>query len=273
MGSTNKLDDRVGIDAGRVRPAFLAVAGTAVGTFGRLVLDALLPPRCVSCGQEVARGHGLCAACWGGLTFIDAPLCVRCGLPFDFEAPATSLCGPCVADPPPFDQARAALVYDEGSRSLILGFKHGDRTDRALILARLMARPFAAFEPPVDMAVPVPLHRWRLWRRRYNQAALLAQAMAADAKMTYRPDILSRTKATPSQAGRGAKDRQRNVRGAFSVSQGAKSDLAGRHVLLVDDVMTTGATVRECARVLKRSGAATVRVVVIARAVMPSRVD
>ena len=136
-----------------------------------------------------------------------------------------------------------------------------------------MARLLAGLDAPVDLVVPVPLHRWRLWRRRYNQSALLAQAIADAADGVYRHDALKRMRATPSQAGRNARDRRRNVRGAFKAAPRVVPHLAGRHVLLVDDVMTTGATVRECARVLKRSGAAEVSVLVVARAVLPSRVD
>ena len=271
MGSTDKADDGARDD--RLRRVRLAAAGSAVQSIGQRVLDGLLPPRCAACGQEIESGQGLCAGCWGRLTFIDAPYCVCCGLPFDFEISGTTLCGPCLADPPPFDRARAALFYDDYSRSLILGFKHGDRTDRAGVLGRLMTRLLASLDASVDFVVPVPLHRWRLWRRRYNQSALLAQTLARASDSTYRPDMLVRTRATPSQAGRNARDRRQNVRGAFRIASQAKSALTGRHVLLVDDVMTTGATVRECARVLKRSGAGRVSVLVVARAVLPARVD
>ena len=136
-----------------------------------------------------------------------------------------------------------------------------------------MTRLLAGLDGPAEIVVPVPLHRWRLWRRRYNQSALLAQALANISDGVYRPDVLVRTRATPSQAGRNAKERRRNVRRAFKVAPQAESELADRHVVLVDDVMTTGATVRECARVLKRSGAGQVSVLVVARAVLPSRVD
>ena len=177
MRLTSKLRAPADIDGTRPR-ASLSSAMTRSGVAaGRKVLDALLPPRCVACGQEIDAGHGLCADCWGNLTFIETPMCERCGLPFDFEVPSSILCGPCLARPPTFDRARAALIYDGGSRSLILGFKHGDRTDRAVILSRLMTRLLADLGDPPDLIVPVPLHRWRLWRRRYNQSALLAQAL------------------------------------------------------------------------------------------------
>jgi len=273
MRATNKLGDGNDIGAARSPAVFRALALRAVGGLGQRVLDGLLPPRCVACGKEIDGGQGLCADCWGGLTFIDAPLCVVCGLPFDFEAPETSVCVPCMTKPPPFDRARAALVYDDGSRSLILGFKHGDRTDRATVLARLMGRLLADIDGDDCLILPVPLHRWRLWRRRYNQSALLAAEMARYSRFSYRSDLLIRTRATPPQTGQNAGDRRRNVRGAFGVSRKTVASLAGRHVLLIDDVMTTGATVGECARVLKRAGAGKISVIAIARAVMPSRID
>jgi predicted amidophosphoribosyltransferase len=140
-------------------------------------LDALLPPRCLGCGGPVDRQGGLCPDCWGRLSFITAPHCACCGLPFDFQVEGESLCGACLAEPPPYARARAVLVYDDGSRPLLLGFKHGDRTHAARAFGLWLARAGAELLAEADLLVPVPLHRWRLFRRRYNQAALLAQAV------------------------------------------------------------------------------------------------
>lgn len=234
-------------------------------------LDALLPPRCLSCGTPVERQGGLCAACWGTLTFIAQPCCARCGLPFEYalegESADAALCGACMADPPEFHRARAALVYDDGSRPLVLGFKHGDRLHAADAFGAWMARAGAELLADADLLAPVPLHRWRLFRRRYNQAALLAYAVGRRIGRPVAPDLLTRARATRSQGGLGRKERHRNVKGAFAPARGAEAKVRDKRIVLVDDVLTTGATLEECARVLRRAGAARVDVLTLARVV------
>lgn len=229
------------------------------------LLDALLPPRCLSCGASVDRQGGLCAACWTGLTFVAPPFCACCGLPFEYEAQAGVLCGACLAEPPPFARARAVLVYDDGSRPLVLSFKHGDRIHAAGAYAAWLARAGRELLEDSDLLVPVPLHRLRLFRRRYNQAALLTQALAKQTGVATIPDALVRQRATPTQGGLGRSERHRNVKGAFRLRGGLS--VAGRRVTLVDDVLTTGATLAECARVLTKAGAARVDVLTLARVV------
>ncbi|AWK86176.1 ComF family protein [Azospirillum thermophilum] len=242
----------------------MRLARRALSLLG-LLLDALLPPRCLACGTAVDRQGGLCAACWTRLTFIAPPCCACCGLPFDFAVPEETLCGACLANPPPFDRARAVLVYDDGSRPLLLGFKHGDRIHAAGAYATWLARAGAEILRDADLIVPVPLHRWRLFRRRYNQAALISNALSKRIGVATVPDLLLRRRATRTQGGLGRLGRARNVKGAFALRRGAQ--VAGKRVVLVDDVLTTGATLAECAAVLRRAGAARVDLLTLARVV------
>ncbi|MDR3425785.1 MAG: ComF family protein [Alphaproteobacteria bacterium] len=228
-------------------------------------LDLLLPPLCLMCDEPVGGNATLCPACWKQIQFIAKPFCDCCGMPFDIPVEDGTLCGACLAETPNFAAARAAMLYDEGSRKLVLGFKHGDRTYAAKALAVWMHRAGGAFWDKADALVPVPLHRWRLFRRRYNQSALLAQNIAALAGKNYLPDALIRTRDTPSQGHMRRKERQDNVRGAFAVPEARRKNIVGKTVVLIDDVMTTGATVEECARMLLKAGAARVHVLVLAR--------
>ncbi|WP_188258892.1 ComF family protein [Azospirillum tabaci] len=231
------------------------------------ILDTLLPPRCLCCGGAVDRQGGLCAPCWSGLTFIAPPLCACCGTPFDFALEGEPLCGACIAEPPVFARARAVLAYDDGSRPLVLGFKHGDRIHAAGAYGAWLARAGAELLADADLLAPVPLHRLRLFRRRYNQAALLAQAAGRQAGRPVLPDLLVRRRATPSQGGLDRSGRRRNVKGAFAVRPGLEPRVAGKRIVLVDDVLTTGATLSECARVLLRAGAERVDALTLARVV------
>ncbi|MFZ5609508.1 MAG: ComF family protein [Pseudomonadota bacterium] len=236
------------------------------------VLDLVLPPRCYACGELVDVQGRLCSVCWPQLTLITAPLCHQCGLPFDFAIAGRQLCAACLARPPAFDRARAAFVYDALSRRLILAFKHGDRTDMARGLGQWLARAAAGLAAEADIIVPVPLHWRRLWRRRYNQSALLAEALARQVSRPLWRDALIRLRATPSQGGLSARQRRDNVRAAFAVAERSRSWLAGKRVLLVDDVFTTGATAEACAKALRRAGACGIDLVTLARVVRPSDV-
>lgn len=228
-------------------------------------LDLLLPPRCLSCGVTVATSGTLCAACWRAITFLGEPRCACCGYPFAFDIGAQGLCGACAARTPPFDRARAAMRYDESSRSLILALKHGDRLHMAPTLAQWMRQAGAEFLSEAELLVPVPLHWTRLFARRYNQAAVLALAIAKAGGPSVSADCLIRRRRTPPQGRKNAEARRRNVAGAFALRRPAA--IAGKRVVVIDDVLTTGATVEECARVLKRGGAARVEVLALARVV------
>jgi ComF family protein len=240
---------------------------------GRLALDLLLPPRCLSCGAQVDAQGTLCAPCWGRLSFLGPPWCARCGRPFELPpggGPAEgegegACCAACLADPPAFGRARAALAYDDESRGLVLAFKHADRTRSAPAFGAWMARAGAEVLAGADLLVPVPLHRWRLFARRYNQSALLALAVGRAAGVPVSADLLARRRPTRTQGGLTRAGRTRNVAGAFAVRPRRLDLVRGRRVVLVDDVLTTGATVEECARALLRAGAAAVDVLALAR--------
>jgi ComF family protein len=246
------------------------IAATIRRAGGRL-LDLVLPPRCVGCGAGLAEGAeaaALCADCWSAVEFLAPPLCGRCGYPFEFELGADALCLACRARPPVFDRARAVFRYDAGSRPMLLSFKHADRTDLAPAFGRWLARAGAELLAEADLVAPVPLHWTRLFARRYNQAALLAQFAAKLAGRPCRPDLLIRRRRTkPQSAGRAA--RARNVAGAFQVPPARRGLVEGRRILLVDDVRTTGATLEACARALKAAGADHVDVLTLAMVVRP----
>ena len=238
-----------------------------IGTASRALLNALLPPQCLACNAVVDSAGALCADCFSRVTFVTAPQCEVCGLPFETPVIGEAVCGACIKDPPAYGRARAVFVYDGESRGLVLKLKHGDRTDAAAHLARWMQRTGAALLAECDVIVPVPLHRWRLLMRTYNQAALLANNLGRLTGKHVAVDALVRVKATPSQGGLSATARRRNVGGAFSIRRPAQ--IAGKRVLLIDDVLTTGATADACTRVLRDSGARSIDVLVLAR--VPAR--
>ncbi len=229
----------------------------------RGLLDLLLPVR--DFDGEAAQTAGLPAGQWSRIAFLEDPVCDGCGSPFEFDPGPDVRCAACTARPRAFDRARAACLYDEASRDLILKLKHADRTDLAGLMARWLSRSARPLLEDADVVVPAPLHRWRLLRRRYNQAAEIARPLARAHGLAYLPDALRRVRDTETQGGKSAAGRRRNVAGAFAVRETAGDRLAGRRVLLVDDVLTTGATAHACARALKAAGAAAVHVAVIAK--------
>jgi ComF family protein len=250
-----------------------ASAGLQYRVGGRLkaiatgIADLALPPHCLACQRYVARHGGLCAACWGELRLIDKPYCPRLGLPFAYDLGPGALSAEAIADPPPFDRLRAVAHFDSVARALVHGLKYRDRMELARWMGAWMARAGADIAADADMVVPVPLHRWRLWRRRFNQSGALAQALANTAEKPFAPAVLQRVRPTTQQVGLSASERNRNVRGAFQVPSDRRAAIDGRRLLLVDDVYTTGATTRAATRALLRSGAVAVDVMVFARVV------
>jgi ComF family protein len=237
----------------------------------RHALDAVLPPLCPACRVPLGDGVGLCAACWSKLSFIEPPYCARLGIPFTYDPGPGLLSMEAIANPPAYDRARAAVRYDDIARALVLGFKYGDRLDLAAMMGRWMARAGHELTRDADALLPVPLHWRRLWARRFNQSAALAAAISGTCGVPVLHDALKRVRATPQQVGLSKSERADNVQGAFRVTAHQKVSVAGRRVVLIDDVLTSGATVDACARALMRAGAAHVDVLVFARVVAPVR--
>lgn len=227
----------------------------------RPVVDYALPPRCPGCGLIVDADDAFCLTCWSGMDFLGDPCCSRCGVPFDYDRGAGAECGACLADPPPFDSARAVLGYGDVARTVALRLKYGKRIGLARLIAKQMVRHFPALDDVV--IVPVPLHRWRLWWRGFNQSALIARHLGRLTGLPLDHGALLRTRRTLPLRGMTPRAREKAVRGAFALAAG--HGLKGRAVLLIDDVHTSGATAAACARVLKRGGAASVHLLCWAR--------
>lgn len=225
-----------------------------------------LPPRCPGCGAVTADDHGFCVDCWRALDFLGGPACRTCGEALPHDEGVEAQCEPCRADPPALDAMRAAVSYDAVPRRIALRLKHGRRPGLAETIARRLAR----LVPPGGewIVAPVPLHRWRIWSRGYNQSALIGRALAAHAHLPFAADLLTRTRHTRPLRGLGRYERRRTVRDAFAMTVRDAAD--GRSILLIDDVFTTGATANACARVLKADGARAVQLLCWAR-VPPDR--
>lgn len=224
------------------------------------MLNLALPPRCPACGAIVAGTDRFCVECWQSLRFLGPPWCATCQRPFAVDRGDGTRCAACLAKPPAHDGVHAAVAYGDVARTIALRLKYNWRPAFAATMARLMARHL-----PVDatLLVPVPLHRWRIWTRGYNQAALIAGHLARTSGVPHRAEALVRTRGTPVLRGRSAVERRRAVNGAFAVPDPAA--IAGKRVVLVDDIYTSGATTDACIAVLRRAGAARVTVLAWAR--------
>ena len=253
------------------RGARLAAAGlTAVARHtARVIADFLVPPVCVACRTRTAAHNTLCPSCWQGVDFIRAPICDKLGIPLPFDAGPGTVSAAALAAAPAYDRARSVAAHTDVMRQLVHALKYGDRTDGLVIYGRWLALAAADLLDETDVIVPVPLNRWRLLARRFNQAALLAHALGSETGKSVDPLALTRIRRTRSQVGLTANQRRRNVSGAFNVPPERSHVIAGRGVLLVDDVLTTGATLDAATRTLRRAGAVRVNVVTLARVVAP----
>ena len=230
------------------------------------VRDALLPPQCLGCGNPVDTDETLCPRCWIGIDFIAAPMCETCGLPFAHDQ-HSAVCASCARETPPFRRARSAVRYNDESRRLIIAYKHADRLEAARLFARWMLTAGVDLVMDTDVIVPVPLHRRRLFTRRFNQAAVIAQLIAREAGAGLCLDAMERIKPSPPPGKLSRGERRRAVAGAFRIAPDRDDIVRGRRVLVIDDVMTTGATAKSVAGKLNRAGAQAVDILTIARVV------
>ncbi len=243
-----------------------ARAGGAMAAAGSALMRVVYPPGCIACGVPVAEPGTLCAACWRETPFIHGAACDKCGVPLPGDAgDGPLICDDCMSTARPWGRGRAAMVYEGAARRMVLGLKHHDRHDITRPAGRWLARSVAGLVRPDTLVVPVPLHWWRLVGRRYNQSALLASALAREIGRPHCPDLLRRRRFTGTQDGRSREDRRRNLDGAITVHRRRVGLIEGRHVLLVDDVMTSGATLAACTEACFVAGADEVDVVVLTR--------
>lgn len=241
-------------------------ASEKIRALGSWLLEFALPPRCAGCGAIVDDLHSFCPDCWGQVEFLGASGCETCGLPL--AATEAEHCAVCLANPPRINRTRAAVAYDDLSRGLVLRLKYGRKVAVAKTMARYMT-PLITVDRPNALLVPVPLHRWRLWGRGFNQSALVARELSRATGIAAHPSAVKRVKRTPPLKGMSLSQRRRLVAGAFKVPDPAVVE--GRTIVLVDDVLTTGSTVEACARELLRAGAARVEMIGWARVVRPSQ--
>ena len=226
--------------------------------------DLIVPPCCLVCRTRIGAHHLLCSACWREVHFIRPPLCDVLGIPLPFDMGERTVSAAALARPPAYDRARAVAHFSGAMRTLVHQLKYGDRHDARTLFGRWLAEAGRDVLPGIDMIVPVPLSRLRLFMRHFNQAAVLASGLARQSGIAMHPMLLKRRRWTRSQVGMTRDQRRRNIQGAFAVPRSRRAQVAGRNVLLVDDVVTTGATVEACARALKRAGAARVDVLALA---------
>ena len=270
--SNVQLADPDPIAAGQVEsetPARAASLLRGLRHAGRAIVDYALPPRCPACGIIVAGDRQFCLACWQSLDFLDGPACARCSIPLPRALAGADLqCGACLANPPPFDGAPAAVAYGPAARTVALRLKYGRRLGHARLMARLMARPLTTLADGGEaLLVPIPLHRRRLWSRGFNQAALVADELTRLTGAPHDHHLLLRARATVSLRGKSRREREKIVAGVFALAPDAKAKAAGRHLILIDDVHASGATLRAAAKALRRSGAVRVSALSWARVV------
>ena len=225
--------------------------------------DLVVPPTCLYCRKPLAVHDALCAQCWRSIKFIRPPICDRLGIPLPYDIGGRAISAQAEADPPIYDRARAVAHFDGVLRDLVHQLNYGDSHIARRLFGRWLVQAGEELLQDADLIVPVPLDRWRLLKRRFNQAAILSKEVHKLTGIAWDPFILLRTKRTTSQVGLTRDQRRRNVQGAFAVHPKRAASVEGRAIVLIDDVITTGATVEGCARVLKRAGASRVDVLAL----------
>lgn len=246
------------------------IDGYGCYTMHQKLLNSILPPRCPITGEIVDTQGILSPEAWKGLDFIQQPCCHSCGHPFEFEVEEFSTCATCLDNPPQYHRARAALSYNDTSRQLVLKFKHGDHIHIVSSLLPFLMQAGTDILAETDLILPVPLHFWRLIKRRYNQAGILAKNLSKETGIPWHATALVRTRPTQAQGHMDAKSRRKNVRQAFAVKPKYEGLIEGKVITIIDDVYTTGATVNECAKVLKKAGARRVNILTVAKVVRDS---
>lgn len=247
---------------------FEGLGGERAPSHWRQLLDLVLPPTCIACRTELTGDRGLCPPCWRQVSFLSAPCCHACGLPFEVNLGEGTLCTGCMADPPSLSMTRSAFRHDDLGRRLVLSFKFGDRLDAVPVLAKTMMQAGSDVLEGADLLIPIPLHRRRLFSRRFNQSALLARKLAELTLIPVDVMALQRVRNTIHQTGLSRSARQRNVAGAFTVPDRFKSLMDGKTLVLIDDVRTTGATLEAASKVLLAAGVSEVRALTLSRVVI-----
>ncbi len=235
--------------------------------YSERLIDFILPPRCILSGEIVDKNGTLHSSKWKELNFISTPLCSTCGTPFEYLETDMSICARCLTSSPSYNKARSAIYYDDNSRDFVLKFKHGDKTNLSVSMVPMMLKAGRELFIDADYLIPVPLHRWRLLKRRYNQASILAKSISKETGIKFLPDTLTRHRYTKNQGAVSGKKRIKNVKNAFTVKKNDISLIKGKNLILIDDVFTTGATVNECAKTLIESGASKVDVLTLSMVV------
>jgi len=256
------------MDSGQGLVKVFAAGARALARGGTFVLDQLYPPTCLACHQPVTQAHTLCGACFAQLRHISAPYCPILGIPFGVALGPGALSAEALADPPPFERARAAVAYNDAARRIVSLLKYGDHPELARFCARLMAPAGRDLWTDRPVLVPVPLHFTRRIERRYNQSAELAHALAKILDLPCDPGLVRRSRRTRQQVGLTGDQRRRNVSGAFTAHPDLVARLRGRRVVLIDDVLTTGSTVVAITHALKRAGVHQIDVMTFARVVI-----
>jgi ComF family protein len=253
------------------KPPLLQLARNHAASLWRGTVNLLTPPKCLDCGVDVTQGAGLCSTCWLKLNHLSDPVCDALGTPFPYDEGEGALSAEAIANPPTWSRGRAAVAFDDASKVLVHALKYNDRQEAGLAMARMMVSAGHRLLAEADVIIPVPLHRFRLWQRRFNQSAILAREIAGSSGKFCVLDALDRGKATRSQVGLDADERRKNVKGAFSVPVDRLNHIAGKRVLLIDDVRTSGATANACAAALLKAGSQQVDLLTFALVLEPAR--